>query len=88
MGELASGHSRGCFLATIHAGETMRQLRRGVRELGRHAALPVWVAEHEAIGSAETGLPMLRSWTAVYLTVAGIFVLWSTLLIVFMRAYS
>ena len=31
---------------------------------------------------------MLRSWTAVYLTVAGIFVLWSTLLIVFMRAYS
>ena len=40
------------------------------------------------LGSADTGLPILRSWAAVYLTVAGIFVLWSTLLIVFMRAYS
>ena len=40
------------------------------------------------LGSEDTGLPILGSWTAVYLTVAGIFVLWATLLIVFMRTYS
>jgi hypothetical protein len=56
VGELILGNSRGCFLATIHAGETMRQLRRGIRELGRHAALPVWVAEHEAGETVEAGL--------------------------------
>jgi hypothetical protein len=42
----------------------------------------------EQLGSADTGLPGLRSWGAVYAVVAGVFVLWLVLLLAFMRAYS
>jgi hypothetical protein len=40
------------------------------------------------LGPESPGLPLLRSWGAVYLTVAGVFVLWATLLYVFMRTFS
>jgi hypothetical protein len=39
-------------------------------------------------GPETPGLPLLRSWGAVYLVVAGVFVLWATLLYVFMRTFS
>ncbi|MGI9253850.1 MAG: hypothetical protein ACR2J8_08890 [Thermomicrobiales bacterium] len=42
----------------------------------------------EQLGSADTGLPGLRSWGAVYAVVAGVFVLWLVLLLAFMHAYS
>lgn len=42
----------------------------------------------EQLGPADTGLPGLRSWGAVYAVVAGVFILWVTLLLVFMRSYS
>ena len=42
----------------------------------------------EQLGSADTGLPGLRSWGAVYAVVTGVFVLWLALLLLFMRAYS
>jgi hypothetical protein len=40
------------------------------------------------LGPENPGLPLLRSWGAVYLVVAGVFVLWATLLYVFMRTFS
>jgi hypothetical protein len=42
----------------------------------------------EQLGPADTGLPGLRSWGAVYAVVVGVFILWVTLLITFMRSYS
>lgn len=42
----------------------------------------------EQLGPADTGLPGLRSWSSVYAVVAGVFVLWLTLLLVFMRSFS
>jgi hypothetical protein len=40
------------------------------------------------LGPENPGLPLLRSWGAVYLVVAGVFALWATLLYVFMRTFS
>jgi hypothetical protein len=37
---------------------------------------------------ADTGLPVLRTWRAVYLFVLGVFVLWVVLLAVFSRAFA
>ncbi len=42
----------------------------------------------EQLGPADTGLPGLRSWNAVYAVVVGVFILWVTLLIMFMRSYT
>jgi hypothetical protein len=42
----------------------------------------------EQLGPVETGLPGLRSWGAVYAVVVGVFILWVTLLLLFMRAFS
>lgn len=42
----------------------------------------------EQLGPADTGLPGLRSWGAVYAVVAGVFVLWLVLLLAFMRSFS
>ena len=38
--------------------------------------------------SEETGLPLLRSWKAVYLFVVGSFVLWVALLIALTEIFS
>jgi hypothetical protein len=39
-------------------------------------------------GREDTGLPLLRTWPAVYSLVVAVFVLWVTLLILFMRFFS
>lgn len=45
-------------------------------------------ANESAQSSGETGLPLLHTWRAVYIFVAGSFVFWVALLIVLTEMYS
>jgi len=39
------------------------------------------------VGHEETGLPLFRTWGAVYAFVCGVFVLWVGLMLLFMRTF-
>jgi hypothetical protein len=44
--------------------------------------------EHEVEDEADTGLPLLPTWRAVYLFVMAVFVLWIVLLTAFTRMFA